>query len=141
MRAMKKLISAAFLIAAISALAGEPNWPRFRGPGGSGVADGAKPPVEFGPGKNVLWQVATSPGASSPCVWGARIFLTAFDDGKLWTLCLDRASGKELWRRDAKAEKIETFLAKHGSPAASTPASRSTTSIATSRKAPPRSAA
>ena len=24
-------------------------WPQFRGPGGSGVADGQKPPVEFGP--------------------------------------------------------------------------------------------
>ncbi len=117
-----KTLLALSLLASMSLHAGTPNWPRFRGPAGSGVADAEKPPVEFGPEKNVLWQVATPSGASSPCVWGARIFLTAFDGGKLWTLCLDRATGKELWRRDAGAEKIEAFLPKHGSPAASTPA-------------------
>ena len=34
-------------------------WPQFRGPGGSGVADDQKPPLEVGPDKNVLWKVAT----------------------------------------------------------------------------------
>jgi outer membrane protein assembly factor BamB len=117
---MKTLFAFALLI--VSLHAGTPNWPRFRGPAGSGVADEDKPPVEFGPEKNVLWQVATPSGPSSPCIWGARIFLTAFDGGKLWTLCLDRATGKELWRRDAGAEKIEAFLEAQGSPAAATPA-------------------
>jgi len=27
-------------------------WPQFRGPGGSGVAEGQKPPIHFGPGSN-----------------------------------------------------------------------------------------
>lgn len=119
---MKPFLMAALLIAPVSAHSAEPNWPRFRGPNGSGVADAEKPPIEFGPGKNVLWQVPVPSGPSSPCIWGARIFLTAFDSGKLWTLCLDRASGKELWRRDAGAVKIEEFLTGQGSPAASTPA-------------------
>ena len=30
-------------------------WPQFRGPGGSAVAHGQKPPVEFGPDKNLKW--------------------------------------------------------------------------------------
>ena len=50
-------------------------WPQFRGPGGSGVADGQKPPIHFGPGSNELWKVAVPSGASSPCVWGKSIFL------------------------------------------------------------------
>ena len=119
---MKMTAAFVFLAVSIPAFAGDTNWPRFRGPSGSGVADGEKPPIEFGPEKNVLWKVATPSGPSSPCVWGARIFLTAFDSGKLWTLCLDRATGKELWRRDAGAEKIEAFMEGQGSPAASTPA-------------------
>lgn len=119
--AMRRILTAALLVTSVTVFAENPNWPRFRGPDGSGVADNQKPPVEFGPDKNVLWQVAAPSGPSSPCVWGSRIFLTAFDDGKLWTLCLDRATGKELWRRDAKAEKIEAFLAGQGSPAAATP--------------------
>src|SRR5262245_46844720 len=119
---MKRTLTAAILIASASAFAENSNWPRFRGPDGSGVADSQKPPIEFGPEKNVLWQVAAPSGPSSPCVWGTRIFLTAYDGTKLWTLCFDRATGKELWRRDAAAEKIEAFLAGQGSPAASTPA-------------------
>jgi hypothetical protein len=119
---MKTFLAAVSLLASLPAFAGDANWPRFRGPAGSGVADGEKPPVEFGPEKNVLWKIAMPSGPSSPCVWGGRIFLTAFDGGKLWTLCIDRATGKELWRRDAKAEKIEAFLEGQGSPAASTPA-------------------
>jgi len=119
---MKMIHTFAFLAVSITAIAGDANWPRFRGPGGAGIADDEKPPIEFGPEKNVLWKVNTPSGPSSPCVWGARIFLTAFDGGKLWTLCLDRATGKELWRRDAGAEKIEAFMQGQGSPAASTPA-------------------
>ena len=51
---MKRILIAALLIAWIPALAENSNWPRFRGPDGSGVADNQKPPVEFGPDKNVL---------------------------------------------------------------------------------------
>ncbi len=118
---MKSLATAILLAASLPVFAGDAKWPRFRGPEGAGVADGEKPPTEFGPDKNVLWQVATPSGPSSPCIWKDRIFLTAFDGGKLWTLCLDRTNGKELWRRDAGAEKIEAFMPSQGSPAAATP--------------------
>jgi len=63
-------------------------WPQFRGPGGSGVAEGQKPPIHFGPGSNELWKASVPAGASSPCVWSQSIFLTAFNDGKLETICL-----------------------------------------------------
>ncbi len=119
---MKTLVSAVLFFTSLPVFAGDAQWPRFRGPAGAGVADGEKPPVEFGPEKNVLWQAPTPSGPSSPCIWGGRIFLTAFDAGKLWTLCLDRTTGRELWRRDARAEKIEAFMVKQGSPAAATPA-------------------
>lgn len=118
---MKSLFAAALVLSTLPLHAGTPSWPRFRGPNGTGVAETDKPPIEFGPGKNVLWEAATPSGASSPCIWGDRIFLTAYDGTKLWTLCLDRATGRELWRRDSGAEKIEAFLPKHGSPAAATP--------------------
>ena len=110
------------LITAIAiAQAGESNWPQFRGPGGLGLGSG-KPPVEFNAGKNLLWQAEVPPGHSSPCIWGGRIFLTGLADGRLVTFCLDRATGHELWRMVAPAEKIE---ATHhiGSPACPTPCS------------------
>jgi outer membrane protein assembly factor BamB len=103
--------------------AGEgPSWPQFRGPGGSGVAGGQKPPVEFGPAKNLKWKVPAPPGLSSPVTAGDLLVLTAFEGGKLYTVAYHRADGKEAWRRDAGARKIEGYFKKGGSPAASTPA-------------------
>lgn len=97
-------------------------WPQFRGPGGSGVADGQKPPVEFGPDKNLKWKVPAPGGLSAPIVAGDKLIITAFEGGKLYTIAYRRADGKEVWRREAPATKIEGFFKKGGSPAASTPA-------------------
>jgi len=97
-------------------------WPRFRGPNGSGVADDAKPPVEFGPEKNVKWKVSAPSGISSPIVAGDKVVITGFEDGKLYTIAYNRADGKEAWRAEAPAKKIEPFHKTEGSPAASTPA-------------------
>ncbi|MGL5098416.1 MAG: PQQ-binding-like beta-propeller repeat protein, partial [Planctomycetia bacterium] len=97
-------------------------WPQFRGPYGSGVADGQKPPVEIGPTKNVKWKVAVPAGFSSPIVAGDLLVLTAFDGGKLYTIAYKRADGREAWRAEAPTAAIEPFHPTEGSPAASTPA-------------------
>lgn len=84
------------------------NWPQFRGPGGSGIAAEGTPPVEFGPKKNVLWQVELPAGHSSPCIWDERIFLTAVvEKNRLETLCLDRKDGRIVWRQAAPVDKLE----------------------------------
>jgi outer membrane protein assembly factor BamB len=122
---MKNLIACVLLaMFAAGGLGGERPlvWPQFRGPGGSAVADGQKPPIEFGPDKNVRWKVPVPPGSSSPIIAGDKIVLTAFEDGKLYTIAYRRADGKEAWRAQAPAEKIEDFHKSEGSPAASTPA-------------------
>ncbi len=107
---------------AAAAMGADPAWPQFRGPGGSGVADGQKPPVELGPDKNVKWKVAVPSGLSSPIVVGDKLVITAFEDGKLYTIAYNRADGKEAWRAEAAVKKLETFHKTEGSPAASTPA-------------------
>ena len=103
--------------------AGEgPAWPQFRGPGGSGIAHGQKPPVEFGPTRNLKWKVPAPGGLSSPIIAGDKLVITAFEGGKLYTVAYDRSHGKEAWRREAPARKIEGYFKKGGTPAASTPA-------------------
>lgn len=123
------LLFALSFVVHTSLSAAEAWWPQFRGPNASGVSDTAKPPVEFGPGRNQLWKATVPPGASSPCVWGDRIFLTAFADGKLETHCYARVDGKLLWKRVAPADKLEEFHATEGSPAAATPATDGKTVI------------
>ena len=96
------------------------NWPQFRGPDASAVATNSKVPIEFGPKKNLKWKTPLSLGHSSPCIWGDRIFLTGLDQGKLETICLDRVSGRIIWRQPAPVEKVEPAH-RIGSPAAPTP--------------------
>ena len=93
-------------------------WPQFRGPGGLGIADDQKPPTELGLNKNVKWKTPIPSGLSSPIVAGDKIVITAFDDGKLYTIAYNRADGKEAWRKEAPAKQIEAFFKGDGSPAA-----------------------
>ncbi len=87
------LLSMAFSCAAF---AGE--WTGFRGPNGSGIAEGTVP-SEFGPSVNVAWKTAVPLGNSSPVLTKDRIFLTGYEGTNLLTMCLNRADGKVLWRR------------------------------------------
>ncbi len=84
------------------------DWPRFRGPNGSGVAETTGLPVEFGPDRNVIWQTALPPGYSSPVLAGDRIFVTAGDAGKLLTISINRATGKVEWQREAPRPRTMT---------------------------------
>src|SRR5208283_1573856 len=116
------LVLLSTIITATVAAAGPPAWPQFRGPEGSGVApDYEKPPSQIGPDKNVRWKVAVPSGPSSPIIAGDRLFLPAFQGGKLLTLAYRCADGTELWRKEAPAKAIEPFMPTEGSPAAGTP--------------------
>src|SRR5262245_160372 len=100
---INRAVGAALLLALGAGLLPRPvsagNWPRFRGPNGTWVATEKDSPVTWTK-KNCLWK-ADLPGAgnSSMAVWGKRLFLQSATDKDRLLLCLDVASGKELWRR------------------------------------------
>lgn len=96
------------------------DWPRFRGPNGSGVAEAAGLPAEFGPEKNVVWRTPLPPGHSSPVIAGGRIFVTAFEGDALLTIALDQETGKELWRKEAPRDRL-TPLDQRNNAASPTP--------------------
>jgi outer membrane protein assembly factor BamB len=124
-RIVPKILSLICLLLQANQAAGSSpaNWPQFRGPNSQGVADGERPPVEFGPDKALLWKTPLTAGVSSPCIWGDRIFVTAFDEAgkKLETICLDRKTGKVVWRKDAPPHEIEK-VHETSSPANTSPA-------------------
>lgn len=88
-------------------LARAEEWDRFRGPNGSGVSTSKGFPSEFGKHKNMLWRTRVRDGKSSPVLTRRHIFLTAFEEGKLYTQCFDRATGKLLWERSVTRERTE----------------------------------
>ena len=59
------------------ATASAQNWPSFRGPAASGVAEGTPTAVKWNAatGENVLWKTPVAGVAvSSPIVWGERVY-------------------------------------------------------------------
>ena len=83
------------------------DWTRFRGPDGLGVVETSGIPDEFGPETNVVWKTPLPMGKSSPVFTADRIFLTSHENEKLFTLCLDRETGRILWRREAPSRRLE----------------------------------
>jgi outer membrane protein assembly factor BamB len=79
----------------------EADWPRFRGPNGTGVAETGGLPVEFGPERDVVWKTVLPSGYSSPVLAGDKVFVTAAENNKLLTLCISRSTGKIEWQREA----------------------------------------
>ncbi len=105
------------------------NWHHWRGPGATGVSKTAKPPLRWSEDTNIQWKAALpGNGTSTPIIWKDRVYLLCvIDTGKVdpslpkpgdqpkrvfgitfpntvqqfVVLCLDRKTGKEIWRRRA----------------------------------------
>jgi outer membrane protein assembly factor BamB len=90
------------LLFILSSPAPAEDWTRFRGPNGSGISNDTGFPVEFGKARNVIWRTPVRPGKSSPVLTERHIFLTGFENEKLFTQCFDRATGKLVWERVEK---------------------------------------
>lgn len=96
-----QLALVAFLSVAVTGSA-QDTWPSWRGPTQLGHANDARVPLQWSPTRNVQWSVEL-PGAgnSSPVAWKNHIFVTASSKQgeERWLLCIDRSSGKILWKR------------------------------------------
>ena len=81
------------------------DWTRFRGPNGSGISNETGIPAEFGPEKNVVWKTPLPDGLSSPVFSRESIFLTGYEADKLYTIALDRKTGRVRWQREIVRER------------------------------------
>lgn len=119
---------AAPLVLLLAAVALAADWPRFRGPDGSGTSPDKDTPLAWGRADNVAWKTdLPGPGASSPVLVGDRVFLTCWTgfavpgrpggaeaDLRLHLVCLDRRTGKLLWDRDVPAKPPVKKLTRGG---------------------------
>jgi outer membrane protein assembly factor BamB len=88
------------LIAMSSAVHAE-NWPQWRGPAFNGTSTETNLPDNLDE-KGALWSIDLSGrGASTPIVWGDRVFLTVQGkDKNLVAMCIDAKGGKEVWHKE-----------------------------------------
>ena len=106
-----------------SAWAPEPDWPRFRGPSGTGISSEINLPTLWDDEKGIVWRSKLpGPGASSPIVVGDRIFVTSYsgygemdsdvgsgdpENLRRHLVCVDRTNGRILWQRSVQAKLPE----------------------------------
>jgi outer membrane protein assembly factor BamB len=98
--------------------AGTSEWNRFRGPNGTGLANGTYP-AKVGPAQNVIWKRAFPEGHSSPVCSSKLLFLTGVEGEKLYTYAVHRADGSTAWRQEAPRPRRTEFHGKNGPAAAS----------------------
>src|SRR5436305_14904646 len=77
------------------------NWPQWRGPAFNGSSSEKNLPENLEE-KGALWSVELAGrGASTPSVWGERMFLTTQgQDRKLEAHCFDAKNGQEVWQKE-----------------------------------------
>jgi outer membrane protein assembly factor BamB len=51
--------------------------------------------------ENLVWRTPVPKGISSPVVSAEHVFITAKEGPALFTICIDRKTGKEMWRRES----------------------------------------
>jgi len=139
-RSLMAVVALAFVAQSLAAQNKSTDWPQFRGPTGQGTSQSKSVPTTWSASENILWKVnLPGPGTSSPIVIGNKFFLTCYtgfnvpgessgsmDDLTLHLVCLDRESGKQIWKTDVepKLPEQERIREEHGY-ASGTPAADS----------------
>lgn len=86
------------------------NWPQWRGPNGSGFISTNNVVTQWGPKQNVKWRIELpEAGNSTPIVWNDQVFFTQplTEAKQRGLVCVDRASGREIWQRAVTYEQTE----------------------------------
>lgn len=110
------------LVALVSSQCPASDWPRFRGPNGTGLSSDRRLPADLGKDRNVIWKASTPKGNSSPIVIRDRVFFTGHQGDERLLICHDARTGKELWTRSLIKARTESPHPLNG-PTTPTPAS------------------
>src|SRR5678816_1811877 len=95
----KHLLS--FLLAVATSSVNAENWSQWRGPNFNGSTTEKNLPAKFSKTENVVWAAdLPGPSAATPAVWADRVFVSSANKAEqsLQALCLDRKTGKVLWK-------------------------------------------
>ena len=101
------------------------DWPRFRGPNGSGVSSSSNLPSRFGLDVNVRWKADSGQGISSPIIVGDNLLFTNHEGDKRMLHCWEASTGAPKWSQAVSKVRDERAT-KPAGPVTSTPASDGT---------------
>jgi len=99
------------------------DWPQFRGINRDSKVTGFKAPSAWPAALTQQWKVKVGTGDATPVLVGKKIYLHTRQEGDEVILCLDAATGKDLWADKYPVPPVT-------GPAASHPGPRSTPAVA-----------
>jgi outer membrane protein assembly factor BamB len=107
------------------------DWPQWRGPNRDGVVRGATVPEHWPSALREEWKVEVGRGVASPVVVGSSVFVFTREHDDEFVVCLELASGKEIWRSERNAAPYKSGPGEDPSTAEQRP--RSTPAVAAGR--------
>jgi outer membrane protein assembly factor BamB len=118
---MRAVLLLTIVNACLAALAAD-DWPQWRGPNRDGQVSGATIPAVWPKTLKQEWKVNVGVGHSSPVLSNGKIYVFARQGEEEVLLCLDQATGKEIWRTSkAVVYNMHPAAQGHGKGPKSTP--------------------
>jgi outer membrane protein assembly factor BamB len=121
MKKNKLLIGLITLMVITSVSSYAQNWPQFRGPNRDSKVTGFKAPAKWPEKLAQQWKITVGTGDASPVLVGKNIYLHTRQGNEEVILCLDAATGREIWKNSYPANAVTGPSASHPGPR-STPA-------------------
>jgi outer membrane protein assembly factor BamB len=114
---IRAMVGGLVLISATCAFAQD--WPQWRGADRDGKVTGFSAPESWPKELTQKWKVTVGAGDATPALVGDRLYVFARQGDDEVTLCLDAASGDELWRDKYAAEAVTGAAGRHPGPRSS----------------------
>lgn len=112
------VVVACFVLLGTSLVCAE-DWPQWRGPNRDGKVAGFTAPEAWPKALTQKWKAAVGSGDATPALVGDRLYVFTRQGDDEVTLCLDAASGKEIWRDKYAAQAVSGPGARHPGPRSS----------------------
>ena len=105
MRRTRSLALGAILLISASSALGQ-DWPQWRGPNHDNKLVGFMAPKSWPKELTKKWTATVGVGEASPVLVGGKVYTFGRLDGNEVTICLDAASGKEVWKEKYSAGAV-----------------------------------
>ena len=117
MRLFGVVMVGVMLLATTCAMAQD--WPQWRGASRDGKVTGFTAPAAWPKELAQKWKVAVGTGDATPALVGDKLYVFARQGEEEVTLCLDAATGKELWKDKVAAVAVTGAAGRHPGPRSS----------------------
>lgn len=116
---LSKVILVLCLIVLFSISVSAQNWAQWRGANRDGKVSGFTGPEEWPDELTKKWSITVGLGDSTPAFVDERLYVFASIDNEEMIICLDAASGEELWKDKYEAQAVTGAASRHPGPRSS----------------------